>query len=1296
MPSGIKSNYAKSTDAESALVGFAQNVRFAVNNIEERVKLAVQRGGRPSTSEIAVLANAEAFVAAKNVPGSDILLAEQGLSNYLDNELKFGPAESKEMAENALIAIHGKLAGFVIDNKDEVHKKLCSIMDFSTTRSINNAVVDRLNLDRRHTFDHGNQLSSRVDIIKSVMDETHLCRVVAQECNALTAHLKATIRASTDKNQVEAGLTNWVDNKLLIKSAAIADRVGHAAREMALAKGTQTMALKLTDAFMAPRPEVVQAHSAIFHEVLSKYQQTISRILNDGNDPEHDLNLKPSLVKARKDAWGEIEKRCGSYLGLDSQQSRMMKHMGQQYSDLNYGTGRWAATGNSTLGLATIATQLMKEAFVKAANINPISGHVVKAFSTFATTGLSATATGAAAQMLAGDVVTNAKMLRRYNDASSAPPQYSSLFKSTTFKENREIIKVCEELLRSMKDQEAKGDFTPGNRLGQQTAEYFKDVTKAFPTPEDAAAFLNKNFHLHGVLKEACRALNAQGDKSPAVICSTNILRSGEVGETSNEDIFAQLAMLNVEANNVSEHPHPDILASLAHEFIDKINSAPIKNKLIAALAPPPPAQRPRTLKDDVCTNPSYVAKVIVSDVLKEIKDIKSSKIGAFLKDTAADSSLRSVVRGAIVNSVVPAVGSTITAIPGIIAGSLMLPGPGTTAIGAVSGLVGNHVLGKVGALVAGEVVVKADAKAAVDGKISALIHPGEAVVSREAIMAEINTTRKAELQKQHDSQIDTVVLARVDDLADNISKNRLQIGRLCVESIFNCLLKGDKKFTALTEFVQLEKDIAAIATHRRTVQKAAAFEPRVDEATRNVNHLSKLQGYLLPEEQFQEVHTNDTFATNSIRKGKESKTEHFQTKLNDAKGGLDALTTDVADRGAKLVGQLADLLLEMPSPKGMLSRNDLLNLFAPFVYPVGALRQDDIDRVTQRLSILVSTGPAPAHADSLLSRLSSGDLGAQHKLQDVVKSIRGYESSIRSAENDIGRLAQDHMNYRTDNFDLVRDKFNIYHRANVNYDSAQMQARSYSEVSGAGLARVGARLAVGITVGLTTSAIGAAVSGVSSAATGMYKSGLSGMTDKEMTTVAAAQATGLKAGIAEISQVAKFINPTQAPFAAATRGNRVAERPAVKPDDVKDDEVPYTFRTLGLDGIANSSEPEAINFLQDMLKGKGTHKISSFERKGTIDHPKDRPIIGSMLGLSSHDEAEAAQYKALQTAAAAGEGRGAAKRAGADILKSIGSSFNTSKFAVKSLAPSDARAVASLNKLEGELIKAVVKASKT
>ncbi|WP_155639207.1 hypothetical protein [Burkholderia territorii] len=1236
----------------------------------------------------------EIFCAQLHLDPSLVALSKK-LSDCFFGDFDLPRMSADRLAKECLERCHNRLANFLQSNRSSIYEKLCSVMDFSLARSIHNAAADSPifgGMHSRHTTNHEILPSERKAILNSVMTE-YLDRVVEQESKGLIEYLTANKEKHLrdPESTVRHHVARWINDVLLVNESALSGP----GQGIAMDKATLAMALKLCDAFMMPRAEVIDKHAEVFHRALQKYSADVARILNDTKDSAGDLNVKSKLKTAREAAWETIVQHCGSYLGLDADQARMMKHMASLYSDLNYGIGRWATTVSSTLGLASVATQLINKAFIAAHGINPLSGHLVKAFVSFATNGILRTGIGAGVQMLAGDVATNAKMLRRYNDTSTQPPQYSSLLKSVAFKENRELIRSCAQIMEAIRngDDDLSREL---DNLAHNTAVYATSMLDRFQAPSSVSHFFNENAHLFSVLEEAREVLENEGGAGElGSLLAQRLVRDG-LAEPSREDIFIRLAMLDADLRVATGRltDEGNVLIAFSRELIDNISSPSERNRLLARVEARSGEEEEHIIDPQVLQDRGRIAQALIS---ANFGALKMQKLSDFLKNSAADASMRAVVTGAAINSVIPAVSGMIAAVPGLVAGSILAPGAGTAAVGGGSALVVNHLSGKAASMVAGSVVTRLDAKAAVEGRMTGSIRPGKGLASLEDIRKQIEKSRMPELQKLHDQQIDAVVVARVDDLADTIAKNRHQVGRLLIMSLFNTAIPdAETRRKTLSDFLQFEKNVADIETCERVIENGAAQERVTGRAREDMRKLQKLQrdfGVDTP------AQTNDALTqTRSLRSGKQSKLEHADSKLGAAKQQLEKLVPASHELGDALLERLVDCLANQEGGRRYsFSDSDVTNLLSPFVYPVNVTRGDFYTTCKEHLHSIAGQG-------NLMQSIRIGDSEDVYKTKDVAKNVDDLNKKIYRAEQDIVAIAKDHFNYRSGNFDKIKDRFNIYDRANRNFDTAQMQARSYAEISGTGLARVGARLTVGLTTGLVTSITGGAVTGLSSAARTLLPpdatkeviaaAGVAGRV------VADPAADGLKAGLQiGANALARIGTPLQATYPAARRGDWLAGRAPVKPKGLEAETPQFTFRELGLAGLrigeGHGLNQEERSFLQGLIKDKASHKIFSFERHGTQRYLTDRPVGGQVLGLSTRDPSQAQAYRELSEEAKAGEGRSATRRTVAEIGKSIKSTPNAAKFSLKALAPSDARAVVSLNNLEEALVHEVEQRSR-
>lgn len=1282
-------NYGHATAAESGFVGVVQNTRFATNNLFEKIKAGVQHESRPSAEDMR-LSTTVLLTSDLQKPDSSLGLAKEKLSAQLQKDCGISEVDAKQLAGAVVSTAVDRIGKILQEHKDGIHAKICGIMDFSTSRAINNAVVDskpvrsmdaRRGVDRRHTFGHDSMPSGRAEIIRSVMSHENIGRMIGRDCQAFAEDVKAAVQNLAGAESISPHTAiDWVSNKLLVKSDVMRHLGGGnltPAQELARDALTQKAALKLVDAFMCPRPEIVRQHAQVFEAALTKYASKVGAALNESKDPEFDLQVKPSLEAARKEAWAEIHDRCGQYVGMDAQQSRMLKHMNQQHSDLNYGVGRMTTTAGNTLALATIATQLLDGATVKALALAPYAGHLVKGTARFAAT-MATNAMGVATQQLSGDITSNAKMLRRYPDADIAPSLWSNVIKSTNFKANREIIKTCEEVIDRIRHAH-RSDSPPDvvRNLAESTSGLLHHLQTRFAIAGAATRFLRDNHHLISVLRDTCAALKSEGPLGYEVQILDTIVAKSSFGKMSNEATFLRLAlielMFDLDGGSAGSH---NMLTQFAADQISQIRSADKQSSLQRRLSASADTAA-LTLKDDVITHPRHAAEMMVSISadLKGLEAAKSSAQTQFLDHTATDSSTRSTVRGAMVNTVIPTAGGFVAAIPSAVAGTIAAPGVGTAGVSAAVSLVTNHIFGKLGALVAGETVVKHDAKAAVDARLSKSILPGEGTKTADAIAKNIEQACAPNLQKQHDAQIDAVVISRIDDLADSVAKHRAQIGSIEARLLLNMGIPDiARRMPALELMVQHEKDVADTNTAERTISRGATIAPVIKQAKDDVAKIHDVATTLGANPP---ANTADlVFTTRSIRSSKSSKSERLEEKIRGAHTQLGKLP-EVAGRGRQLLDDLAQAAIHLNQAHGVrMEENALTDLVTSLVYPNATLGKEDLDRFRQRLVEGNVLSDPPRNGLSLVEQLSRLPTHQAYDFNAIRKEIRKHQTQITACESDIAQLATDHFHYRQDQFDNVSDRFNIYHRANVSYDSSQMQARSYAEVSGPGLARVGARLAMVASGGTVSAAVGGVSTALSSAAQPLLG------TDNAVN-------NGFRAGMAMGGQIASALNPTQAPLLPASR-SRAAERPLLKPDDLLNQEghAPFTFRDQGMAGALRRMDNDTAEFLRQLLQGKTTHKTMSLDRRGTLPHPTHQ---GKMLGMPKvADPILGARYDAIESQAKAGEGRSAKRRIAGEVGKAFRESFNSAKFALKALAPSDARAAASINKLQGEIIREV------
>ncbi|WP_423760248.1 hypothetical protein [Burkholderia sp. NLJ2] len=1279
-------NYGHATAAESGFVGVVQNTRFATNNLFEKIKAGAQHESRPSAEDVR-LSTTVLLTSDLQKPDSSLGLAKEKLSAQLQKDCGISEVDARQIADAVVSTAVDKIGKILQEHKDDVHAKICGIMDFSTSRAINNAIVDskpvqsmdaRRGMDRRHAFGHDSMPSGRAEIIRSVMSHENIGRMIARDCQAFAEDVKAAVqnRAGAESNNVQAAIDR-VSNKLLVKSDVMRHLAGGnltPGQELARDALTLKTALKLVDAFMCPRPEVVQQQAQVFEAALTKYASKVGAALNESKDPEFDLQVKPSLEAARKEAWAEIHDRCGQYVGMDAQQSRMLKHMNQQFSDLNYGVGRMTATAGNTLALASIATQLLDGATIKALALAPYAGHVVKGTARFASS-IATNAMAVATQQLSGDVVSNARMLRRYADADIAPPLWSNVIKSTHFKANREIIKTCEEAIDRM-----RSDSPPRvvHELAEVTSLLLHHLQTRFTSADEATQFLRDNHHLIGVLRDTCAALKSEDPQGYQLQRLDAVVAKSSFGKMSNEAAFLRLAVIEILFGSDESSAQPsDTLTRFAADIISQIRSADkrstLQNRLSASAD-----TTVHTLNDNIIAHPGHAAEMLVSisEELKGLEAIKSSAQSQFLDHTATDSSTRSTVRGAIINAAIPTAGGFVAAVPGAVAGTIAAPGVGTAGVSAAVGLVTNHIFGKLGALMAGEAVVKHDAKAAVDARLSKSILPGEGTKTADAIAKNIEQAFAPSLQKQHDAQIDAVVISRIDDLADSVAKHRAQIGGIEARLLLNMGIPDiEHRMAALELMVRHEKDVADINAAERTISRAATIAPVIKQAKDNVAAIHGVATTLgaNPPENASDL----AFTTRSIRSSKSSKSERLEEKIKGAHTQLGKLP-EAAERGRRLLDDLAQAAIVLNQTHEIRMDEDALtNLVTSLMYPNATLSKDDLNHFRQRLEAGNVLSNSHARGPSLVEQLSMLRTEQTYDFNAIRKEIRKHQTQITACESDIAQLATDHFHYRQDQFDHVSDRFNIYHRANVGYDSSQMQARSYSEVSGPGLARAGARLAMAASVGTVSAAAGGVTTGVSSATQTLL--GRDNPVNHD----------GFRAAMAMGGQIAQVFNPMQAPYLPASR-TRAAERPLLKPDDLRNREghAPFTFREQGMAGALRRMDNVTAEFLLQLLQGKTTHKTMSFDRHGTLPHPTHQ---GKMLGMPKVADPNAgARYDEIESQAKAGEGRSAKRRIAGEVGKAFRESFNSAKFALKALAPSDARAAASINKLQGEIIREV------
>lgn len=1327
--------FSHSTHAEHALPNLINNARFGLNNALERIKTAPQGTSSKALRETRGVDRDTVFLARLSDPQSPVRAEVDRLAAELAKELE-GHASGETctaLAERLMTGLQRKLTDFLLANEARIHDKLCSIMDFTLSRSIANSAVDFIDERAVKLLGHpsgirhshgGTHELERSEIINTAMNtETFEVLILREFKTAGTKLLADAKAAATAGNAVAVDLADRPVDDAFLRSGAYDDGSSVHSRKLAVDKGTQKMAMMIADAFMTPREETVARHASVIHAASRRYQKALSEAVNDGGTAGESLRIKPGLIRIRDQLWSTVRAECGYYPGLDNQQTRLMKHMAQQYSELNYGIARGASRLSGILGAAST---------IGAATLAGPAGIVARNVVGFCTSTLAGTAMSTSVQMLAGDVVSNAAPLRRYQDADAMPPMFAHALKSAQFKANREIIDVCRTLIENIRKSQQQGTARHSSPAGtEQFLQRVADLSSAhhaearvqFPSLEAAREHCRQSFATLEIARKVALTLKEQASETTSYDNATLALiamldKGGRIRALTNEESFASACLIDAYQRAVLDQEAPAAATGGAEELpieratrhlIMQLTDETRRNALDAELSRSAPLNETPPLKHDVLSNPVHIARAVVDTELAlcGLMTIKENAAKSLLSHGATEASLRAVMRGGMINSAVPSAVGVAAAVPGMVVGSLLAPGIGTVAIGAGTGLAGNWLAGKLGNLTAGEAVVKNEARAAIEGKLAKLIKPGEEIVPEDAIREEIKTARSPRMTENFARQVEGIVVARTDDLLDTISKDRYDAGRLMFAALYKHADDQGQRVRMLEDFVKLQALKGGIEMHQRTIQKLSRLDAGIADARQDVAALHEIREALAGETKGGKT-LEKVFATNSIRKSKESKSEHIEKKLEHARSELQRILPEATRLASDLFAEMAGRVSRLSAGRPCLNLNDQANLAAPFVYPVNVLDDSD-ERVKDAMETLrhsLVEERSIGNTRSVLMEHLGRSTPPDKDLAALTRAVERHNKHIDKAEQDVVEIARDHWNYQTDRLDAVQDRFGIYDRAHSNYDTLQSAVRSYAEVSGTGIARVGAQLVAASTSGLAGAVAGAATTGigthVSDIATGAVaaRAGVSAPAAKELLSGRIAEvATLTRLSTQTLGSLSRFASAPTSGLGAATRGSRLSERPGLDPN-LTTEGAAFTFRPLGLNRIERRMRDEigqaAFSALQTTLNQRGSHKVFSFERHGVRAYEHHSGVIGTprLRGFEPNPGAAPELHARLDELAARArhsEGRGAARRTLGEVAKNMKIAPNATKFSYKALAPSDARVVASVNNLRGELTQAVL-----